>query len=134
MTLHPWIIWSNEHRAFWRPNRCGYTTAIEAAGRYSKAEAEAICRDACPRANSTINVGTPPEICMPAPEATLVEDVPPQPRRKPQDKASWPPGCDPEAVIDALCGCRGQWDCECVSVFNRARTAAWDAHNRKERT
>lgn len=65
----PWLVWSNEHRAFWGPNRCGYTGLIERAGRYSQAEAEAICRSACPRANSTIHEGTPPEICMPAPEA-----------------------------------------------------------------
>ena len=68
--LEPWIVWSNEHRAFWAPNRQGYTKAIEKAGRYSRDEAENICRYAAPRANSTINVGTPPEICMPAPEAT----------------------------------------------------------------
>ena len=65
----PWLVWSNEHRAFWASNRCGYTGAIEKAGRYSRQEAEAICRSACPRANSTIYEGQPPEICMPAPEA-----------------------------------------------------------------
>lgn len=64
-----WLVWSNEHHAFWGPNRCGYYQAIESAGRYIREEAEAICRDACPRANSTIYEGQPPEICMPAPEA-----------------------------------------------------------------
>lgn len=65
----PWIVWSNEHRAFWCPDRCGYTGLIEEAGRYTQQEAENICRYANVRANSTINVGTPPEICMPAPES-----------------------------------------------------------------
>lgn len=65
----PWLVWSNEHNAFWRPNRCGYTRLIDQAGRYSKAEAEAICHAAQPRANSTIYEGEPPETCMPAPEA-----------------------------------------------------------------
>lgn len=41
-----YLIWSNEHRAWWRPNRCGYTIYLEAAGRYPRDEAVAICRDA----------------------------------------------------------------------------------------
>lgn len=69
----PWLVWSHEHNAFWRPNRQGYTQFIERAGRYTRAEAEGICRAACPRANSTLPItdfGTvPPEICFPAPEA-----------------------------------------------------------------
>jgi hypothetical protein len=64
-----WIVWSNEHRAFWRPNRCGYTVRIEQAGRYTKAEAETICNGANYRAISNLRSGTPPEIYMPAPEA-----------------------------------------------------------------
>lgn len=64
-----WLVWSNEHRAFWAPNRCGYTGLIEKAGRYTRTEAENICKSANYRANSTIYEGTPPEICMPAPEA-----------------------------------------------------------------
>lgn len=28
-------IWSGEHRAWWRPNGCGYTTFIEASGIYA---------------------------------------------------------------------------------------------------
>ena len=29
------LIWSKEHGAYWRPGGCGYTTHVEAAGRYS---------------------------------------------------------------------------------------------------
>jgi hypothetical protein len=36
------VIWSFEHRAWWGPERRGYTTAILAAGRYTASEAGAI--------------------------------------------------------------------------------------------
>jgi len=32
----PWLIWSNQHIAWWRPNSRGYTYDIRAAGSYSK--------------------------------------------------------------------------------------------------
>jgi hypothetical protein len=38
-----YLIWSNEHRAWWRPGRAGYTTKLEAAGRYSREEALRTC-------------------------------------------------------------------------------------------
>ena len=41
-----YLIWSDEHRAWWRPRRSGYTTHISAAGRYSREEALSICRNA----------------------------------------------------------------------------------------
>jgi len=42
------LIWSNEHQAFWGPNRRGYVT-FEAAGKYTKEEADEILRLAwCP--------------------------------------------------------------------------------------
>lgn len=34
-----YLIWSNEHRCWWGPDSCGYTTNIERAGRYSRVEA-----------------------------------------------------------------------------------------------
>jgi len=73
----PWLVWSHEHNAFWRPERAGYTKLIEQAGRYSKAEAEAICRDA--RGGEAVmqtDLGeVPPEICFPAPEADLAKRI-----------------------------------------------------------
>lgn len=37
-----YLVWSNQHRAWWRPNSCGYTTDIRSAGRYSRDEAISI--------------------------------------------------------------------------------------------
>jgi len=37
--LPPYLIWSNEHGAWWRPNSAGYTSEIERAGRYTRAQA-----------------------------------------------------------------------------------------------
>ena len=51
-----YLIWSNEHRAWWRPSEAGYTTHVEAAGRYSRERAIAICRDA----RGGWREGTPP--------------------------------------------------------------------------
>jgi hypothetical protein len=39
-----WLIWSNEHRAWWGPERCGYPLHSPQAGRYTLAEARDICR------------------------------------------------------------------------------------------
>lgn len=36
------VIWSHEHRAWWRPARRGYTPVLAEAGRYSFDEAAAI--------------------------------------------------------------------------------------------
>ncbi|NOU05324.1 MAG: hypothetical protein HOO99_03995 [Hyphomicrobiaceae bacterium] len=40
------LIWSNEHRAWWKPGRCGYTADIAQAGLYTAEAANAICEDA----------------------------------------------------------------------------------------
>lgn len=40
------LVWSNEHRMWWRASHHGYTDAIEEAGRYARAEAEAIVSQA----------------------------------------------------------------------------------------
>lgn len=38
-----YLVWSNEHRAWWRPNSAGYTTQLDKAGRYTKNEALKHC-------------------------------------------------------------------------------------------
>lgn len=60
----PFLIWSNEHRAWWRPGRCGYTTDIDQAGRYDRREAKRICRDADIGAHFSSQLGYPPEIMI----------------------------------------------------------------------
>ena len=41
-----YFIWSNEHRAWWRPNSCGYTDNLAEAGTYSQIAALIICGNA----------------------------------------------------------------------------------------
>jgi len=41
-----YVIWSFEHKAWWAPNRYGYTRLLDEAGRYTQAEADAIVADA----------------------------------------------------------------------------------------
>jgi hypothetical protein len=43
-----YLIWSNEHKAWWAPDRAGYTNRIARAGRYTHQEALDICYDAMP--------------------------------------------------------------------------------------
>lgn len=40
------LIWSNQHAQWWRPNKRGYTQWIEEAGRYPQAVAQALVEDA----------------------------------------------------------------------------------------
>jgi hypothetical protein len=42
--VEPWVIWSCEHRAYWAPERRGYTPELFGAGRYSEEEATTIAR------------------------------------------------------------------------------------------
>ena len=41
-----WVIWSEEHGAWWRPGKWGYTRSLREAGRYPEAEANAIAEQA----------------------------------------------------------------------------------------
>jgi hypothetical protein len=43
-----YLVFSQEHLAFWGPGRAGYTNDLMQAGRYSRQEALDICRDALP--------------------------------------------------------------------------------------
>lgn len=64
--MDEYVVWSNEHRAWWAPDRCGYTTHIDRAGRYPRREAIDIAssaRGGWSRGNN------PPEIAIPALDA-----------------------------------------------------------------
>lgn len=41
-----YLIWSNEHKAWWRPVECGYTQSKEEADLYSLKRATEICLSA----------------------------------------------------------------------------------------
>ena len=62
-TQEGFLIWSNYNRAWWRPNRSGYTTHAEAAGVYSRAEAREICRHA---RDGWVRGDVPSEVPVPA--------------------------------------------------------------------
>src|SRR5690242_12121938 len=57
-----YLIWSNEHGAWWRPNAAGYTIQLEKAGRYSRSEALKHC------------AGRDQEPGKPLPELPIKED------------------------------------------------------------
>ena len=60
--MDEYLIWSNEHEAWWRANRRGYTNHVRGAGRYSREEAVSICSGA---RDGFYAVGIPPEIPVP---------------------------------------------------------------------
>lgn len=39
-----YLIWSNYHRMWWRPDAAGYTLQLEKAGRYERGDAILRCR------------------------------------------------------------------------------------------
>ena len=41
-----YLVWSNEHKAWWGPDHCGYTPDVTYAGRYTQDEAIKICNGA----------------------------------------------------------------------------------------
>jgi hypothetical protein len=57
------VIWSEEHGAWWAPDRHGYTRSLNMAGRYSREEATLICE----QANKYCAAGIWNECCLPDP-------------------------------------------------------------------
>jgi hypothetical protein len=62
-----WLVWSNEHAAWWGPNRCHYYTDVSAAGRYTLEEAMQIA-GLRTGSKKTRETGNPGEMIQPAPE------------------------------------------------------------------
>lgn len=67
-TKNKYKIWSNEHQAWWRPNKCGYTDHRELAGVYEEDEAFEIVRDA----NKHIKWDHYPNEKVPIPNEALI--------------------------------------------------------------
>lgn len=65
LTGRYWLVWSNEHKAWWGPNRSQYYWRIEAAGRYTLEEAIEISGMRLVERGDGIN---PPEMIQPSPE------------------------------------------------------------------
>jgi hypothetical protein len=63
LSASTWLVWSNEHCAWWGPNRRNYYMSIESAGRYSLEEAMRICRFRSQEPNAN-----PTELIQPSPE------------------------------------------------------------------
>lgn len=60
-----YLVWSNEHQAWWGAHERGYISIISQAGRYSRAKAERICL----HANAHLGGKEPNEVMVLAPEA-----------------------------------------------------------------
>ena len=58
--MSDYLIWSNEHRAWWGPGERGYVKRVENAGRYSRNEALAICTRSMP--GTSLELGMLPEL------------------------------------------------------------------------
>lgn len=71
-----YLIWSNEHRAFWRADFCGYTSDVRKAGVYDETTANSIVKDAIPGAPKDPLDGTfvPNETLLPLGAATSAMD------------------------------------------------------------
>lgn len=65
-----WLVYSNEHRAWWGPGHHGYTTDTDRAGRYSHAAAAAICAQA-----NIVPRDPPNEVMVLAPERGSIWSV-----------------------------------------------------------
>jgi hypothetical protein len=55
------LIWSNQHKSWWRPNSQGYTYFVEKAGRYNREQAMRIAAQTWRHAEN----GPPDEIAIP---------------------------------------------------------------------
>ena len=80
-----YLVWSNEHRCWWRANSAGYTRNVRYAGRYTRAEAIEI--------SGTARNGWTDPTRLPDELAINIRDLPPEIfaailSRSPQDTTS----------------------------------------------
>jgi hypothetical protein len=46
-----YLVWSNEHRSWWKPGGYGYSPGLRGAGHFTREHAIRICREALPTAS-----------------------------------------------------------------------------------
>lgn len=63
----PYVIWSNEHRAWWKPGEFGYSTDFAEAGLYDRQIALALCIG-----RRRMKDGVPDEIALPYRDAVFI--------------------------------------------------------------
>lgn len=67
-----WVIWSEEHEAWWGPGERGYVRSLFEAGRYTEERARAIERNA----NRYLPPSVPfHEVAMPDPVLARISEV-----------------------------------------------------------
>lgn len=67
-----YLVWSNEHTAWWKPGSWGYARGLRAAGHFSRQEAIDICRNALPTA---MHIGMISEVAVRIDDiATVLKD------------------------------------------------------------
>jgi hypothetical protein len=75
-----YLVWSNEHKAWWAGGRAGYVPKVSQAGRYSRAVALTICSGAI--VGTSERIGMLPEIPVRASDAvTMVSGMSGEPWR-----------------------------------------------------
>lgn len=67
LAAETWLVWSAEHRCWWKADRGGYSPTVEGAGRYSLEEALACCQLRSPFKDGFGNKHAS-EILVPSPE------------------------------------------------------------------
>jgi hypothetical protein len=70
MSDEQYLVWSNEHRAWWRPKSAGYTRDVRKAGRYDRQTAIEI--------SGTARRGWTEPNMLPDELAINVQDLPPE--------------------------------------------------------
>lgn len=81
-----YLVWSHEHGAWWRENRCGYAVPLAAAGRYTREEAISICaraRDGWPKNTAPTEIPVREADALECEAAApQIEMVPPKSRKR----------------------------------------------------
>lgn len=81
-----YLIWSNEHDAWWGPNERGYTRTLAGAGIYSREDAIRICKHALPTAMHIGRIAEVPVLASDIADILADERVPVEVAIDPRDR------------------------------------------------